>query len=102
MKGKLGSLYLNACGYVEIKTAAGPAKWELEHRVVMAQFLRRPLLPTEQVHHKNTIRTDNRIENLQLKVGGHGSGGDLFDMIADAERFLALYRPAAQLLLAVA
>lgn len=66
-------------------------KYVFEHRVVMEEYLGRQLLPTENVHHKNGVRDDNRIENLELWAKFQPPGQRVADQIAHAIRFLESY-----------
>jgi len=72
-----GGRYVMKTGYVTVwvspddpmSAMIGPgqnSRHVLEHRLVMARELGRPLRRREVVHHRNGVRSDNRIENLQL------------------------------------
>jgi hypothetical protein len=53
----------------------------LEHRLIKEKHIGRKLTRTEEVHHRNLKRADNRISNLQLKLkSNHGRGISPADM----------------------
>lgn len=79
---------VNETGYVYINTSLGSHS---EHRAVMMQHLGRNLVDDENVHHVNGMRSDNRIENLELWSTSQPAGQRIADKIAWAREFIAKY-----------
>lgn len=89
-----GGKYADAHGYIVINISALTPEERIlavepgrklsiirEHRLVMAKHLGRILTKREIVHHKNGIRTDNRLENLELWTTAHPVWQRATDMI---------------------
>lgn len=99
-----GGRFLNHGGYVLAKLEAdspyypmqNKGSYVFEHRLVMAMSLGRCLEPWETVHHKNGIRTDNRLDNLKLlPKAGHNTQSHAYirlleDRIKDLETLVLM------------
>ena len=94
-----GGIKITHDGYVKIRNMDYPgAKFPnmtAEHIIVMARSLNRPMWPGETVHHKNGVRSDNRLENLELWSSNHPAGQRVLDKVAWAKQLLQNYEPTA-------
>lgn len=65
-----GGKVITTGGYVYVMKPEHPnaskSGYVMEHRLIMEEHLGRLLKKDEDIHHINKIKTDNRLENLQL------------------------------------
>ncbi len=82
-------------GYIimQLKSPYTTTKYNtiFEHVLIMSRYLERPLIKGETVHHKNGMRNDNRIENLELWNTSQPPGQRVEDKINWAKEFLHQY-----------
>ena len=94
---------LNTSGYVIIYNpthANARQSYVFEHHLIMSEHLKRPIDTKngESVHHKNGIKTDNRLENLELWNHRQPTGYRVIDMLNFCYDYILKYENEIDLL----
>lgn len=96
VKRKNGEGNIDSSGYKTITKKGHPNQMDIkgrirEHVYIMSEYIGRPIVKGESVHHKNGIRDDNRIENLELWSTSQPPGQRVQDKINWCIEFLIQY-----------
>lgn len=90
-----GGQFATSNGYIYTRKREHPRAnavgYVFEHIIVMEDHLKRYLVSTENVHHINGVKHDNRIENLELWSRPQPSGARVSDLIIWAKEILLMY-----------
>lgn len=96
-----GGRRIESSGYIEVYHPEHPFArangYIKEHRLIMEKFLNRTLTNNENVHHINGIKSDNRIENLELWTKSQPCGIRVSDSINWSIEILLLYSDKLEL-----
>lgn len=92
-----GGRFYSSQGYILIlkpeHSRARSNGYVLEHIYIMSEHIGRDLLPDENVHHKNGVRDDNRLENLELWSKSQPAGQRAEDLYNYAKELILRYSP---------
>lgn len=93
-----GGRIKHKAGYIMIRIPEHPRShansgYVFEHILVMENHLGRFLVPGENVHHKNGIKDDNSLSNLELWCKPQPSGIRAEDAYLHALATIKLYQP---------
>jgi len=92
--GEWGIWTTNVKGYrIRRRTVNGKREQQFEHRVIIEQHLGRALEASEEIHHLNGNRADNRLENLEVWNTSQPKGQRPKDKVQYAREILRLYAP---------
>jgi len=92
-----GGKIVHRKGYVMVRVPEHPrvkgkqSAYVFEHILVVEDHIGRYLNENEQVHHKNGVKDDNRLKNLELWTGSHPNGCRVSDLLDWAKEIIELY-----------